>query len=77
LENELPKADLVRDTFVPLGAPNADINTSVMWDMNASKTTLPDSRRAAAIARLERKRAERLKEQLMERNKENQRPSIG
>ncbi len=76
LEHEAPKADLVRDTFARLGAPNVNVNSSVMRDINASKTTLPEDRRAAAIARLERKRAERTKEQLGERNKENHRPSM-
>jgi hypothetical protein len=39
--------------------------------MNTSRTTLPADRKAAALARLERKRAERARE--IERNKENDR----
>ncbi|KAK1760770.1 hypothetical protein QBC47DRAFT_368157 [Echria macrotheca] len=62
--------DLVQDSFAPLGGP--DPHNSTMWSMNASRTTLPADRRAAAIARLEQKRAERARN---EKNKENARPN--
>ncbi len=76
LQDETPKADLVQHNFARLGAHGGDVNSSAMWNINASKTTLPENRRAAAIARLERKRAERMKDQLTDRNKENQRPGM-
>ncbi len=74
---ETPKADLMQHNFARLGAPSIDVNSSALWNINTSKTTLPEGRRAAAIARLERKRAERMKEQqLVERNKENHHPGM-
>ena len=76
LQDETPKADLVQHNFARLGAHGGDVNSSAMWNINASKTTLPENRRAAAIARLERKRAERMKDQPSDRNKENQRPGM-
>jgi len=68
-DDEMPQIDLVQDSFAPLGA--ADPHSSVMWTMNTSRTTLPPDRQAAALARLERKRAERARG---DRNKENARP---
>ena len=58
LESEPLQIDLIQDNFAPLGAP-VDIHSSAVWDMNASKTRLPADRKAAAIARLERKKMER------------------
>lgn len=62
--------DLVQDSFAPLGGP-VDPHASSVWDMSTVRTTLPADRKAAAIARLQRKRSERAKE---ERNKENAQP---
>ncbi|KAK1835342.1 spindle pole body formation-associated protein-domain-containing protein [Podospora conica] len=64
------QVDLVQDSFAPLGG-SLDAHSSAVWDMSTVRTTLPADRKAAAIARLQRKRAERAKE---ERNKENARP---
>ncbi|RKU42061.1 hypothetical protein DL546_003046 [Coniochaeta pulveracea] len=60
--------DLVQDRFVRLGA-TSDMNTSMAWDISTSKANLPADRRAAAVARLLRKRAE--KERRAGTNKEN------
>jgi DNA repair exonuclease SbcCD ATPase subunit len=60
--------DLMRDRFARLGA-TTDMNTSMAWDISTSKANLPADRRAAAVARLLRKRAE--KERRAGNNKEN------
>ncbi|KAJ9148420.1 Urease [Pleurostoma richardsiae] len=60
-ESDGPKIDLVQGRFKKLGGP--DPNSSTVWTMNTSRTTLPADRRAAAIARLEQKKAERRKVQ--------------
>lgn len=65
--------DLMQGNFARLGG--VEVNNSAVWTMNTSKANLPADRRAAALARLERKRAERLRSQ--EHNKENIGPSIG
>jgi hypothetical protein len=68
--------DLLSDRFAKLGgpAPNAHINSSIVG--NASKSNLPPERRAAALARIEKRLAE--KKRLRNRNgvydKENVRP---
>lgn len=73
-DSDGPQIDLVHSHFAKLGGPEA-INTSTVWDINATKTSLPADRRAAAIARLQRKRAERSRIQNGEdRNKENMLP---
>jgi hypothetical protein len=70
-ESDVPEIDLLQ-RFARLGGP--DPHSSVMWStMNTSRTKLPADRRAAAIARLQRKKAEREMQQL-ERNKENANP---
>lgn len=67
IEGEPPHIDLVQDSFAPLGGP-VDVHGSVMWDINTSRTTLPANRKAAAIARIQQRRAERARG---DRNKEN------
>ncbi|KAK0636269.1 spindle pole body formation-associated protein-domain-containing protein [Bombardia bombarda] len=89
--------DLVEDNFARLGGPAAAVSAgnvtatrdnSTMWSMNTSRAALPADRKAAAIARLQRKKAERIKAEQrvreqqrdhrdqrgVERNKENLRP---
>lgn len=63
--------DLVHGNFARLGGPDA--NASTAWSINTSRVaSLPADRRAAAIARLERKKAERSRSHShSERNKEN------
>lgn len=71
-DDELPKIDLVHGRFERLGnAPTVtvDMNTSMAWDINASKTSLPADRHAAAIARLQRKKMEKARG--LGRGKEN------
>lgn len=68
-ESETPEIDLVQGNFARLGGPDA--HSSAVWGaMNTSRTTLPAARRAAAIARLQRKKAEREMQQ-HGRDKEN------
>ncbi|GAB1314399.1 hypothetical protein MFIFM68171_04609 [Madurella fahalii] len=70
-ESEAPGIDLVQGNFARLGGPDA--HSSAVWGtMNTSRTTLPAARRAAAIARLQRKKAEREMQQ-HGRDKENAR----
>lgn len=65
----LQKIDLVEDNFTPLGGPS-DPNNSSVWNANTSRTTLPPSRHAAALARIQQRKAER--DRVKEcRNKEN------
>jgi hypothetical protein len=74
-EGETSGIDLMHSHFARLGGP--DTNASAMWSMNASRTTLPADRRAAALARLERKKAERARDRTqVVRNKENVRPGF-
>ncbi|KAL1862592.1 hypothetical protein VTK73DRAFT_6737 [Phialemonium thermophilum] len=67
--------DLVQGNFARLGGggPVHNANSSVAWSMNTSKMGISADRRAAAIARLERKKAERMRttHTSAERNKEN------
>lgn len=68
-EAEEPQIDLVQGHFARLGGPDAQ--SSAVWsNMNTSRTSLPPARRAAAIARLQRKKAEREMAQLAQ-DKEN------
>ncbi|KAL2111204.1 hypothetical protein VUR80DRAFT_143 [Thermomyces stellatus] len=73
-EDEL-KIDLLRDRFKNLGLP--DTNTRAIT-ANNSRCTLPPERRAAALARIEKRKAERLNGALgtkgTGRDKENVRP---
>ncbi|KAF6819782.1 urease accessory protein [Colletotrichum sojae] len=67
-END-PPIDLLHDRFARLGMPENDASTI----MNTSKSTLPPARRAAAIARIEQRKAEK-RRALAGQNKENMRP---
>ncbi|KAK3358995.1 spindle pole body formation-associated protein-domain-containing protein [Lasiosphaeria hispida] len=71
-ENDLPHIDLIQDNFARLGGPT-DANSSAVWELNTSRTTLPASRKLSALASLQRKRAERMRG-LVDRNKENVNP---
>lgn len=53
--------DLLKTQFAKLGGPDTAGNNSTMLGNTTSKGTLPPERRAAAIARLERKKMERQK----------------
>ncbi|KAL2262830.1 hypothetical protein VTK26DRAFT_9351 [Humicola hyalothermophila] len=72
-----PEIDLVQSHFARLGGGAGGTQeahgTSAVWStMNTSRTTLPADRQAAAIARLQRKKAEReMQKQLAERKKED------
>ncbi|KAK4137677.1 hypothetical protein BT67DRAFT_117807 [Trichocladium antarcticum] len=71
-ESDVPEVDL-QQRFARLGGP--DPHNSAVWStMNTPRTTLPVGRHAAALARLQRKRAER-EMQRLERDKENANPS--
>lgn len=71
-ESDVPEVDLLQ-RFARLGGP--DPHNSAVWStMNTPRTTLPVGRHAAALARLQRKRAER-EMQRLERDKENANPS--
>ncbi|KAK3685958.1 spindle pole body formation-associated protein-domain-containing protein [Podospora appendiculata] len=72
-DNGVLQIDLVQDNFVRLGSGPVDAHNSSVWEMNTSRTSLPLDRRVAALARLQRKRAERARELHPERNKENMR----
>ena len=69
-EDEM-KIDLIRDRFKNLGLPDA--NTSAVT-ANNSRCTLPPERRAAALARIEQRKAERLAGAGKGRDKENVKP---
>lgn len=56
MEVDLPHIDLLQDKFTSLGNPTYDTSTMLA---NATKSTLPPERRAAAIARIEQRKAER------------------
>ncbi|KAF9881202.1 hypothetical protein CkaCkLH20_01352 [Colletotrichum karsti] len=66
-----PPIDLLQDRFARLGMPEADASTILAANM--SKSTLPPERRAAAIARIEQRKAEK-RRALAGLNKENMRP---
>lgn len=68
-DSERPQIDLMQSHFARLGDT---VNTSTAWDISTVKTSLPAERRAAAIARLQRKKADRARTERAEsRNKEN------
>jgi hypothetical protein len=68
-DSEAPHIDLMQSHFARLGDT---VNTSTAWDISTVRTSLPAERRAAAIARLQRKKAERARVERAEgRNKEN------
>ncbi|KAK2019483.1 hypothetical protein LZ32DRAFT_686567 [Colletotrichum eremochloae] len=70
-DNNAP-IDLLQDRFARLGGP--DIDASYMA-ANMSKSTLPPERRAAAIARIERRKADKKRAASSQgNNKENMRP---
>ncbi|KAK1983468.1 spindle pole body formation-associated protein-domain-containing protein [Colletotrichum cereale] len=70
-DNNAP-IDLLQDRFARLGGP--DIDASYMA-ANMSKSTLPPERRAAAIARIERRKADKKRAASGQgNNKENMRP---
>lgn len=72
-ESEAPQIDLMQSRFARLGDT---VNTSTAWDISTVKTSLPAERRAAAIARLQRKKVERVRsERVGARNKENVLPA--
>lgn len=72
-ESEAPQIDLMQSHFARLGDT---VNTSTAWDISTAKTSLPAERRAAAIARLQRKKVERGRsERAAGRNKENALPA--
>ena len=72
-DSESPKIDLLQGRFARLGGP--DVNSSTAWTVSSSKSTLPPDRRAAALARLEQKKAERERVHgNPSHNKENVRP---
>jgi septal ring factor EnvC (AmiA/AmiB activator) len=72
-ESEAPQIDLMQSHFARLGDT---VNTSTAWDISTVKTSLPAERRAAAIARLQRKKADRVRSGRAEgRNKENLLPA--
>lgn len=78
VEEEEPKGDRLRSRFVHLGGPEASIlgnnNNSTMVG-NASRSKLPPERRAAALARIEQRRAEKVRERARNGfDKENVRP---
>jgi hypothetical protein len=70
--SEGPQIDLMQSHFARLGDT---VNTSTAWDISTAKTSLPAERRAAAVARLQRKKAERARSERAGRNKENMLPA--
>ncbi|WYZ38826.1 hypothetical protein EsH8_III_000740 [Colletotrichum jinshuiense] len=66
-----PPIDLLHDRFARLGMPENEAST--MMAANMSKSTLPPERRAAAIARIEQRKADR-RRATASQNKENMRP---
>ncbi|KAF7536531.1 hypothetical protein G7Z17_g13027 [Cylindrodendrum hubeiense] len=66
------KVDLLQDRFARLGGPDTNNNAIAA---PTSKSTLPPERRAAAIARIEQRMAEKKKQK--GQDKENVRPSRG
>lgn len=70
--SENVKVDLIEDHYARLGGP--DVNNSTFLG-NTSRSTLPPERRAAAIARIERRMAEKKRAQRQKGfDKENVRP---
>ncbi|GKT49170.1 uncharacterized protein ColSpa_09351 [Colletotrichum spaethianum] len=69
-----PPIDLLQDRFARLGGP--DIDASTMMAANMSRSTLPPERRAAAIARIEQRKADKRRagSGQSNNNKENMRP---
>ncbi|KAH7165861.1 spindle pole body formation-associated protein-domain-containing protein [Dactylonectria macrodidyma] len=69
------KVDLLQDRFAPLGGP--ELNDGAVAK-NTTKSTLPPERRAAAMARIEERMAEKKRAQRQKgHDKENVRPSRG
>ncbi|OHE96359.1 hypothetical protein CORC01_08282 [Colletotrichum orchidophilum] len=68
--------DLLQDRFARLGGPGEpDVEASTMLVANTSKSTLPPQRRAAAIARIEQRKADKRRAASgQSNNKENMRP---
>ncbi|KAI3536660.1 hypothetical protein CABS03_14835 [Colletotrichum abscissum] len=68
--------DLLQDRFARLGGPGEpDVEASTMLAANMSKSTLPPQRRAAAIARIEQRKADKRRAASgQSNNKENMRP---
>ncbi|KAK0383499.1 hypothetical protein NLU13_9410 [Sarocladium strictum] len=67
--------DLLKTQFARLGGPDSAGNNSTITGNTTAKGTLPPERRAAALARLERKRVERQRTKTrLGSNKENVRP---
>ncbi|SPN97638.1 uncharacterized protein DNG_01150 [Cephalotrichum gorgonifer] len=73
-QEDEPRVDLLRDRFKHLGLP--DVNNSGIMSANNSRCPLPPDRRAAALARIEQRKAERRKAGANPkgRDKENVRP---
>ncbi|KAI5461477.1 spindle pole body formation-associated protein-domain-containing protein [Mariannaea sp. PMI_226] len=66
------RVDLIQDRFAPVGGPDANASAFLT---NNSKSTLPPERRAAAIARIEQRMAEKKRAQRQRgHDKENVRP---
>ncbi|KPM41247.1 hypothetical protein AK830_g5326 [Neonectria ditissima] len=65
------KVDLLQDRFARLGGP--DVNDSAFM-ANASKSTIPPERRAAAIARIEQRMEKKRAQRQKGHDKENMRP---
>ncbi|KAH9909751.1 spindle pole body formation-associated protein-domain-containing protein [Xylariomycetidae sp. FL2044] len=70
IEDETPKIDLMQDKFTRLGAMASERTNTA----NNSRGTLSADRKAAARARLEQKKLDRLKSKDTSRDKENVRP---
>ncbi|KAH8177326.1 spindle pole body formation-associated protein [Sarocladium implicatum] len=69
------RVDLLKTQFAKLGGPEMAGNNSTVLGNTTTKGTLPPERRAAALARLERKRLERQKTKSKPgSDKENMRP---
>ncbi|OLN84914.1 hypothetical protein CCHL11_03922 [Colletotrichum chlorophyti] len=71
LKQNNPPIDLLQNRFARLGMPEADASTMIA--ANTSKSTLPPERRAAAIARIEQRKADK-RRAMTSQNKENMRP---
>lgn len=73
-QDDGPQVDLFKDRFRLLGLPDA--NSSGFVTANNSRVVLPPERRAAALARIEQRKAERRNagSSLKGRDKENARP---
>lgn len=72
-DSEAPQIDLMQSHFARLGDT---VNTSTAWDISTVKTNLPAERRAAAIARLQRKKAERARTERTESRKKENMPLV-